>query len=176
MMVRPPRPITIVGDVGILPLTKGQCAVIDARDIRRVEGRCWYSAYDPKGKRFYAATSIVNSCGRKSSMKLHRVILGITDPRVKVDHINHDSLDNRRVNLRDCSEAENGANSLIYKNNTIGLKGIIQDKRRPNRYYGAQLRVNGVRHTKWGFTTPEAAFAYRQEVLSKLHGEFYCAG
>jgi hypothetical protein len=51
MMVRPPRPVTIVGDVGILPLTKGKQSVIDACDAQRVGDRCWFSMYDPKGQR-----------------------------------------------------------------------------------------------------------------------------
>jgi hypothetical protein len=176
MMVREPRPITIVGNTGILPLTKGQQAIIDAGDAARVGTRCWFSGYDPKGKRFYAACATVNERGRKSTIKLHRFILGITDPKVKVDHKNHNGLDNRRENLRDCTQAENGANSLLYKSNKIGHKGILQDKRRSPPYYGVQMKVNKVRHAKWGFATIEEAVKYREEFFSKLHGEFYCAG
>lgn len=172
-MVRPPRPIAIVGDTGILPLTKGQQSVIDACEAHRVGDRCWFSAYDPKGKRFYASSAIVNSRGRKSTMKLHRFILGITDPKTVVDHINHDSLDNRRSNLRACVHAENGSNCLMYRNNTTGFKGVAIDK---DGSYRAFIRVRGMRHDKCGFKTAEAAHTYREEVLSKLHGEFYCAG
>lgn len=62
--------------------------------------------------------------------KLHRVIMGVTDPKIVVDHRNRNPLDNRRTNLRRCTQFYNGKNTSIKKNNTSGFSGVKWDKAR----------------------------------------------
>lgn len=38
---------------------------------------------------------------------MHRIIMGLTDPLIEVDHRDNDGLNNRRINLRECSHIEN---------------------------------------------------------------------
>ena len=45
-------------------------------------------------------------------------------PSEDIDHINQDSLDNRWINLRECSHQENGKNQKKYINNTSGVVGV----------------------------------------------------
>jgi hypothetical protein len=79
----------------------------------------WYAAYSPGIKGHYA----VGFDGKKQ-VKMHRLITGCPDGLV-VDHINHDSLDNRKENLRNVTEVENALNSRLARNNKSGAKGVF---------------------------------------------------
>src|SRR3990167_9807804 len=50
-------------------------------------------------------------------------------PFDKIDHINHDSLDNRWINLRVVDYKNNAKNCSSYKNNKSGIVGVGWDKR-----------------------------------------------
>lgn len=111
---------SIRGDVVYITLTKGHTATIDASDLPLVERSCWIAqpAWKDSSK-FYAKARIGNKL-----VKLHRVILGVEDSAVQVDHINGDTLDNRRVNLRTVSPIENSRNRALQRNNKSGCPGV----------------------------------------------------
>lgn len=109
------------------------------------------------------------------SYLLHRVIwlyVYGAFPAGQIDHINHDSSDNRLVNLRAASNQQNSWNQPLRKANTTGFKGVCFDKSRGK--YVANIR-DGKRKINLGrFADPEmAAQAYKQAAI-KLHGEFAC--
>lgn len=54
---------------------------------------------------------------------LHRLIMCAKEGEV-VDHRNGDTADNRRENLRVCTQAQNSRNARISRRNTSGLKGV----------------------------------------------------
>lgn len=89
----------------------------------------------------------------------------------EVDHINHDTLDNRKENLRICGRVENCQNKGKHKDNTTGFKGAYFDKRRGTFY--SHIGVNG--KIKWvggGYKTAEEAHDAYLRVAKVLHGEF----
>jgi hypothetical protein len=87
-----------------------------------------------------------------------------------IDHINHDTLDNRRQNLRKCTGTQNKTNSKIYRNNKSGFKGVHWHKR--DGTWGASIGYNGKQiHIGYFATLEEAARAYN-ETARQLHGEF----
>ncbi len=70
----------------------------------------WYLLITRSGMRYaYRVERLPD--GRKLSVSMHRQIMGLVrgDGKI-VDHINRDSLDNRRGNLRLCTYSENNKN------------------------------------------------------------------
>ena len=155
-----------------IPLTRGQVAIVDDEDFARFGGLKWYAQWHPGIKKFYAKrASPRDENNRQTFFLLHRVIMGVTDPKVKVDHKNHDTLDCRRDNLRPCTNAQNMANrSGLGVRNTSGFRGVSWSMR--GRNWRVIIVVNG-RHIHPGSfpTKIEAAAAYA-EANRKYFGEF----
>lgn len=86
--------------------------------------------------------------------KMHREIMKPPKGYV-VDHINGNKLDNRRENLRICTQAENAKNKRKNKNNTSGYKGVSLSHSKGK--YTAYVSHNGVRKHIGNFTNAEEA-------------------
>ena len=71
---------------------------------------------------------------------MHREVVNANDGDI-VDHINRDTLDNRRCNLRICDHAGNMANSKNRSHNKTGYRGVWYDKKRGK--FAAAIRKNG---------------------------------
>lgn len=84
-----------------ITLINGGYALIDPEDIERLSEYTWRSWARPR-RSTYART--------KQAILMHRVILGVTDRNLIVDHINGNGLDNRKENLRIVSKATNSQN------------------------------------------------------------------
>ena len=70
---------------------------------------------------------------------LHRILLGVEDPNIIVDHINGNGLDNRKHNLRLTTKVGNALNMRVNHNKKSGLpKGVYKER----EGYKAQIRVN----------------------------------
>ena len=80
-----------------------------------------------QGNRVYARTAFTNRLlyptKRQVYVNLHDVVMW--KPKgYMIDHINGNTLDNRKENLRICTNKQNIRNSGKYKNNTSGFKGV----------------------------------------------------
>lgn len=120
--------------------------------------------------REYAMRMVWNGKSQpKTNIYLHRWIMGLEagDPRV-VDHINRDTLDNRRVNLRVVTRGQNLQN-LAVKGGTSQYRGVRCRMGKNGIKWGAQCKVNGRTYHLGTFTTEveaaEAARAYRSAHL-----------
>lgn len=92
----------------------------------------------------------------KKSKTLHRLIMK-TPEHLVVDHIDHDGLNNRKSNLRNCTTSDNGHNQRLYKFSESGIKGVSY---LPYcKQYKAQINLNGVRYDLGFHETKEAAAA-----------------
>lgn len=150
---RTANPYRIEGDVAILSLTQGQETVIDVADLPQVLTLRWCATRDNSGK-YYAATSDY-STGRYRSLRLHRVILNAM-PDTHVDHKNHDTLDNRRCNLRLSSPSQNAQNRAGADQDSVtGIRGVSVYRKQGYRYYRASACSRGRRTTQMFPCTPE---------------------
>lgn len=165
-MIKPVRPIRVVGNIAFVPLTRGYTATICAEDAAIVAGYHWRAKVDKKT--VYAVTSVlVDGCRKVLSM--HRLILG--NPKgAQVDHRDTDGLNNVRSNLRLATHAENQQNKTPYKNNTTGAKGIYWDARVER--WRARIAYNSKRKSLGYFATKDEAQKAYADAASQLHGDF----
>ena len=100
--------------------------IIDADDIDKCKEYNWYASRCTKEK--YGFYIRGRKVGSKSLIGLHRLIMNF--PPLNVDHINHNSLDNRKCNLRLANSSENGQNKIKCQSNnkTSGIKNIHWNK------------------------------------------------
>lgn len=99
----------------------------------------------------------------KGKIYLHRYILG--NPKGIVDHINHNTLDNRKNNLRIVNNADNLRNGVKRANNTTGVNGVYYRKDR-NKYV-ARIKVNYKSINLGSFDTLEEATKTRKNAEIK---------
>lgn len=104
----------------------------------------------------------------KKILYLHRVIMGF--PEGNIDHINRNTLDNRRENLRVVDQAHNMHNSiLLRKGNTSGYRGIYWIK--PLKKWSARVRIDGKIKQLGCFSDPVEAALVRDSAVRREYGE-----
>lgn len=96
--------------------------------------------------------------------------MGVTERDVIIDHISHDKMDNRRANLRKCTNAQNIRNGSLSKNNTSGVTGVYFDNNRGK--WHAQIRVDRKAIFLGRFDSFDEAVAARREAEKVYFGEF----
>ena len=81
---------------------------------------------------------------KRKKYRAHRIIWLIVYGYMpkNIDHINHDRVDNRLINLRDVTHIENGRNRLIVSNNTSGVMGVCWSKN--SNKWRAYIKFDGV--------------------------------
>lgn len=89
-----------------------------------------------------------------------------------VDHIDGDTRNNRRDNLRISEHRNNMKNLKLKANNTTGYKGVSFDKSH-GKYY-AQIGSDGVHHFLGYYNNPEEAARAYDKAARFYHGEYAC--
>lgn len=151
------------GDI-VIVLTKGLEAIVSPEDGDLIEYN--WSAHK-RNAYYYAA--------RSQGITIHQTVLSralgrdLKDDDL-VDHINGDTLDNRRSNLRLATVAQNNLNCTRRKDNTSGYKGVKKDKR--SLKWSARIWANGKRLHLGTFNTPEEAYQAYCDASKLYHGEF----
>lgn len=152
----------------LIPLSSkkypGLVALVDSQDAGHVTSQRWSPAVRKNGTLVYAES------GKRVLM--HRFILGISDPKVHVDHVNHDGLDNRRSNLRIVVGSQNHMNQRPQVGRTSMYKGVYWDKGREK--WRSRINANGQRtHLGYFDDEREAAEVYDGAALM-LFGSYAC--
>lgn len=146
--------------------------IVDDQDYEWLNKWKWYAAYNKIYNNFYVYRyDYVNK--KQKNVCMHRVILGITDSKIFIDHIDHNTLNNQRSNLRECSQSKNLMNSKKprrVKETSSIYKGVYFNKQN-KKWYG-QIYINNKRiHLGLFKKEIEAAKAYDKKA-KELFGEF----
>ena len=149
-------------------LTQGQVATVDADDYGRLNQHKWYALWSKNTRSFYAARKSRGEEGARREIQMHRVVMN-TPQHLQTDHINHDTLDNRRENLRNCTRAENQHNSRPHVRGVSAFKGVSWHKLRAK--WQAKIMVAGRRKFLGLFPDEvEAAKAYDEAAAQHFGG------
>lgn len=156
-----------------IPLTQGQFALVDDEDFEELNQFKW-SAAKFKNK-FYAVRTRLKRedffiKGKKVMIKMHRQILGLTDPKIYCDHRDRDSLNNQRHNLRSCDFIENSRNKSPEKGSSSKYKGVHWNKK--NEKWRSSIRINGKSKYLGSFYDEIEAAKKYDEYAKIYHKEF----
>lgn len=153
-------------------LKSGHIAIVDDDDYETVSAHKWHANVklrsDGTIRDIYAITNIKTDEGKKTTLKIHRLIMR-TSKGVDIDHIDGNGLNNQRNNLRECSRSENNCNQHRFRG-VSKLKGVCWSKY--HKRWKAQIRFGTV-NTHIGYFASEldAARAYDAAAL-KYFGVF----
>jgi hypothetical protein len=147
-----------------IELTKGLKCKVDDEDYEWLSKMSWHAGW--QGNRFYAGTGIYNASTKKTSNVRMHVLIMQPDTDKVVDHINNDSLDNRRCNLRITTQSEN----LSYKKGygKSKQKYVYYRKDRKSPWYVKEYNRVTKKSTEHGcFATEEEAIKKAKEVINR---------
>lgn len=147
-----------------IPLTKGYVAIVDDEDSEEVSKYNWHAVVAPRS---VCAKATIQSGGRKYSLYLRRMVMGVTDPSLEVSHINHNGLDNRRENLRILPTGSRSHVNRRSANSASKYLGVSRYKR--GGKWVAQIRFGKWPHgqtTNLGYFSSEEAAARAYDVAA----------
>ena len=147
-------------------LTQGYVAIVDDEDAERISRFKWHITINKSKNSHHVYAEATPKYRYRISM--HRLIAGAGVGN-EVDHINGNTLDNRRNNLRLCTRSQNNGNQRKTRGSSR-YKGVCFDKQTGR--WRAQIAHNGKRMKIGRFDIEEAAArAYRMKAR-ELFGEF----
>lgn len=157
-----PNEIVEYEDYAEVVLYNKQCeeiarALIDLEDINKVKQYKW----SLKDNGYVLCKS--------KKIRLHRLIMDCPDNMV-VDHINHNPLDNRKDNLRICTQHQNSMNRCKLSNNSSGVTGVYWNKR--SNKWASTITHNDRRIFLGSFNTKEEAIRARKNAEIEYFGEY----
>ena len=140
-----------------IPLTQGKFALVDDKDFEWLKQFKWHCG--ERGR--YAVTK-----RNGTSVRMHRMI-NKTPQGFETDHINRNTFDNQRKNLRTVTHAQNMFNLGTPKNNTSGYKGVSWHK--PRKKWQANFSVNNKTVYIGLYSSIKEAILARKKVEQKYY-------
>ena len=134
-------------------------ALVDDEDFNLLNKINW-SISNSKNTSY--AVTIIN----KRKVRMHRLLLNFSAKLI--DHIDGNGLNNQKSNLRKADRSINSQNTFLYKNNTLGFRGISFHKK-INKYEARIVRNYTSIYLGVYITAKEAAEAYNKKAI-ELYG------
>jgi hypothetical protein len=160
-----------MGTMKYIKLTKGYTARVSNKDFAKLSKLKWCAKIkrrkDGTVKGVYASHTDHKF---DRLLLMHRVILRVLDPRIEVDHIDHNGLHNERCNLRVVTGQQNKRHSRRRIDNSSGFKGVYWNVR--GERWHASIRVNKKLKHLGVFTKPEEAAVAYDRAAKQYFGKF----
>jgi hypothetical protein len=138
----------------LVELTKGQYARIDEEDYKQIIAFKWQAQPTRLKNGFYAIRNNgTDESGTRLKVKMHRQIMNCPDG-MEVDHINGNTLDNRKSNLRVCTHAQN----IQYQKSRGGESRYRGVTKHHDGNWRARISVAYKRISLGVYKTQEAAY------------------
>lgn len=141
-----------------IPLPNEQFAIVDDDDYQRISQYKWHVMSNRNNSQAYAVTKI----------RMHRMIID-APIGVMVDHINGDTLDNRKCNLRVCTNSQNQQNTSS-RGGSSRYKGV--SFRIKSGKWIAAFQYNGIRHYCGMWDSEEDAARAVDKKRGEVCGDF----
>lgn len=144
-----------------IKLTQNQYAIVDDEDYEYLNQWKWYAEWNQRGHVYYAVRTSKNK-----RIYMHRMLMN-TPKGAQTDHINNNSLDNRKSNLRICSHRQNQQN--LKRQTSSKYPGVTWVKR--EQKWQAQIQINGYRKNLGTFNNEKSAAKAYEKAVRELCGE-----
>lgn len=153
-------------------LSNGKKSKVDDDDFERLNFYKWTASKDKSGD-IRPVRRISLGYKKSKLIQLHRLIIGAKEGEI-VDHVNRNTLDNRKCNLRLCNKSQNGINRPANKNSGSGIKGVSWSKKDKRWTAHISKKIDGKYKQFFigNYPTKEAAAIAYNNKAEELFGEF----
>lgn len=152
------------GNYGIGYTSKGEPFYFDLEDYDKIKDYHWY-----KNSHGYITSYIPNSFNQ-NQIRLHRLVMNVSDSKTMIDHIYHKKYDNRKSQLRIVNNEQNAYNSKIYTNNSSGYKGVYWHKK--HNCWMSSIQYHGKQIYLGLYSNIDDAIQARQNAEDKYFNEY----
>ena len=145
-----------------IKLSQGKFTLVDDKDYEDLNKYKWFCSGSTKSK-FYARRD-----KNRKAIYMHKIILG--DSLTEGDHINGNTLDNRRKNLRIANHQQNMFNQKIRNDNHSGYTGVWWHTR--DKKWASTIQAKPKRIWLGYFKTKKEAIVVYNLKAKELIGEY----
>jgi hypothetical protein len=152
-----------------IELTRGYFAIVDDEDFEKINQYDWHVISSGEHTHYAVRQSLYKRGHKRRKIYMHREIVGNTEG--VVDHINHNGLDNRKCNLRPCTQSQNMQNQRSTRGSSK-FKGVawISDR----SYWHSTIWVKSKNYHLGGFHSESLAAEAYDYAATLFFGDFAC--